>query len=293
MQDPYYSFGKLIDYVRHTAIDDMTVDMGNGKVEEYKAPSKFLLSPMYFRGDSCWRSGRCCRPYDVSWTKADYDRQYEQMKDQGGDPTQLEGFSELQETGLDYEIQVNGTTVPLFIDPMTNKEKQKKTQCDQLRYGDDGNSYCAIRDINSITCRMPHSTIRYYADRDATYFQKQQFGRNHQLQCPVRWMGFSMEGLLETDIPLLQRLNQTGEDMGVRTIIPNLLKLIDLMMPKLGEGYLPLEPIEIPLDGDKIDQAFVDEKVKWGKEGQEPQGFRAEPNYNAVFIPTPKVRENS
>ncbi len=291
MQDPYYSFGKLIDYVRHVVIEPMVVDMGNGKTEEYLPSEKFFLSPVFFRGDNCYRSGRCCRPYDVSWTLEDFKRQVVNL-DGEREIEDFEGGQELLDTGFEYEIQVNGQPVKLFIDPMTNKELAKKKQCDQLRYDDQtGLSYCAIRDINSITCRMPHSVIKYYSNRNSTYFQKQQFGRNHMLQCPVKWSGFSKEGLLETDIPLLERLSQTAQDMGVETIIPSLLQVIWEMVPKLEQGLLPQESIYIPVIEDDVQLDEVVSGIKWSE--KEPVGFLDQPTtYNAVFIPMPKVQEN-
>ena len=204
----------------------------------------------------------------------------------------FEGGQELLDTGFEYEIQVNGQPVKLFIDPMTNKELAKKKQCDQLRYDDQtGLSYCAIRDINSITCRMPHSVIKYYSNRNSTYFQKQQFGRNHMLQCPVKWRGFNMEGLKGTDIPLLTRLDDTAKDMGVKTIIPSLLTVIEGMIPSLGEGLLPQDSIRIPILENQEQADEVLASIRWGE--KEPVGFLAEPTtYNAVFVPMPKVRQS-
>lgn len=283
VQDPYYSFGKLLDYIGRTTIEPVKVE-ADGEVMEYPVPDKFLLSPLFFRGDDCYRSGRCCRPYDVSWTKGDWDRQVSTFTKEGRELGSLEGYQELKDTSFEHEILVNGTTQTLVIDPVTNKDHKRNLQCDQLRYNDDGVSYCAIREINSITCRMPHSTIRYIKRSNTTHFQKQQFGKNHHLQCPVKFTGFNYQNLIETDIPLLERLDQSAQDLGFQTIIPRLIDVIELMKPSLREGLLPKYPINISMEVSPEDTV---KGIKW-TEG-EPTGFKHEPSYSAVFIPVPKV----
>ncbi len=236
-----YGITKVIEYVAHIAKEDVIVDY-SGKHLEFNKPLRVMLSPLFFRGDGCYRSGKCCRNYTITFTQEGYDAILAAKPEDYG------------QWGLDYtkndqllkdieEIPtlINGKSVMFYGDPPT-AESNKLHKCDHLYY-DNGMSYCDIHPVKSITCIFPHSNM--YHTNGVTHIRKQQFGRNWALGCPVAFTGFNLERFDTIDVPLFERLLRIANDMQVETYIPELLEWFQKLRPGLVDGILPEEDIDI------------------------------------------------
>ena len=236
-----YSWGKIVEYVSRVAREDVRVEEG-GKTFDYPHPTQIMLTPMFFRGDGCYRSGHCCRHYTIVWT--------EEGK-QAIEAATPETYAAWNLDYADHEylktqlipmpVVVNGQDRMFWGDP-PEKESIAKKQCDHLRFRD-GMSYCNIKPVDSITCEFPHNNI--FMVKGITYLRKQQFGRNWVLGCPVKFTGFNYERFRTSDIPLFERLQRIATDLGIATYIPEILDVFDKLDPALKAGVTPEEAIPI------------------------------------------------
>lgn len=235
-----YSFGKFLDYVAHLAKEPVHLEI-DGTDYNWEAPDRIVLSPLFFRGDDCFRTGKCCKNYDIVFTQEGVDEIHKATKenyDAWGLP--MDGHDGLLSRLTEKNVLVNGSPSKLWMDPAT-KESKATGKCNHLQYGEDGLSFCDIQPVKSITCHMPHNVVKF--SRGTTHIRKQQFGRNWALGCPVKFRGFDYERFTTVDVPLFERLGVVGDDLGIETWIPEILDLFKSHDEDLKNSRLPKSEI--------------------------------------------------
>lgn len=237
-----YGFGKIVEYVAAMAKEDIHLTVED-KETVYKASEEIYLTPLFFRGDGCMRTGKCCRHYTIAFTEEGHKKILEATKDDFAKYfLPMDYYEDLMQSLEIVETDINGNKVVFYCDP-PKTESVKKKQCDHLFYDKEGLSYCGIQPVKSITCEFPHSTM--YQVRGKTYIRKQQFGRNHQLGCPVEFCGFNYVKFKAIDVPIYKRLKAIADDMKVETYIPELLAIFEDLDKDLSEGKIPTERIDV------------------------------------------------
>lgn len=237
-----YGFGKIVEYVAALAKEDIILEV-NGKTTVYEASKDIYLMPIFFRGDGCERTGKCCRHYTIAFTEEGHKKILEATQDDFAKYfLPMNYYEDLMASIEIVETTINGNKVKFYCDP-PKTESIKRKQCDHLFYDEKGLSYCGIQPVKSITCEFPHNNM--YRTQGKTYIRKQQFGRNHQLGCPVEFCEFNYLKFKAIDIPLFKRLKAIADDMKVETYIPELLAIFEDLDSDLSKGIIPKDKIDV------------------------------------------------
>lgn len=222
------SMDKIIDYIAKVTKQPLTV---NGKVITNKPVDIVSLSDKFFLKDDCHMCGRCCPNENTAFTVSELEK--------------IKNAVELdfEAWGLDYSnkdlllegikqkvININGQDKFYYSHP-----KDPPSTCNRVSYPDrsnlqrchwlfeDGGLYkCMIHPVRSITCRMPH--LRFFHNRktNKTSMGVSQFGRNWALGCPIEFVGYD-EDSVQSRIESLKILNETANDLGIKTYLPEIL----------------------------------------------------------------------
>lgn len=225
---------KILEYINKVSKEFMIVD---GNAFGYAPVDRVVLNESFFLKDDCKMCGKCCPNETTVWTKEGLDRINSAV------PADFERW------GLDFssvdEIRsrmktvvhsINGKNIEFYVsDRDSNSEAFKLSWDDrkgQMRchwlFEKEGTYRCRIHPVRSVTCGMPHCRFFHSetAHETTTTIAVSQFGRNWALKCPVEFNEVDEESV-QTRILWLQRLNDSANDVGVETYLPEILDYLN------------------------------------------------------------------
>ena len=237
-----YSYIKVLEYVCNLATHDVEVITETGKKLHFSEPEEIAISPLFFRGDGCERCGKCCKAFTTVFTEEGLNRIQSATKEDYGKLHLDYSFNQkLLNELIEVEVQVNGEPKIFYLDN-PDKEHVESKKCKHV--GFDGElSYCDIHPVRSVTCMLPHNQIRKHGNN--TNILKMQYGRNWKLGCPVEFDKFNYNMLIHEDIKTFTLLLTIARDLGVDTVIPKFLTILEQLKPDLKMGKVPTEKIVI------------------------------------------------
>ena len=223
---------KLIDYVNRVSRVPLIVD---GEPYGHAPPESVSIKSSFFMKDDCVMCGRCCVNETMSYTAEGMQRILQANK---------EDFDKL---GLDYSVasqlvgrlkkvehNVNGNIVEFWVSPKDSRkgaqklywpDRGEKARCHWLIHSE-GLHKCGIHPIRPTTCAIPHMRFMYCTRSNNTCIGTYQYGRNHNLGCPIRFDKYD-EPSVQNKIKWLHRLNQIAADMKVDTFFPEIIKYLE------------------------------------------------------------------
>lgn len=225
---------KILEYINKVSKEFMIVD---GNAFGYAPVDRVVLNESFFLKDDCKMCGKCCPNETTVWTKEGLDRIDSAV------PADFERW------GLDFssvdEIRgrmktvvhsINGKNIEFYVsDRDSNSEafklswddRKEQMRCHWL-FEKEGTYRCRIHPVRSVTCGMPHCRFFHSetAHETTTTIAVSQFGRNWALKCPVEFNEVDEESV-QTRILWLQRLNDSANDVGVETYLPEILEYLN------------------------------------------------------------------
>jgi len=225
-----YSYGKVMEYVAAIATHDIEVMDEKGNIVKYVAPSKIVISPLFYRNDGCNRCGKCCRNYDICFTKTGYDIVM-------GSP--YAKYTDMKEA----HILINGREKTIYYDPPTS-DNRSKVQCKHLKFNTEGMSYCNIHSVRSVTCKIPHMTLRHNK-QGTTSISRQQYGRNWALGCTFEFSEtFDYDTFLNS-INELNDINVIAKDLGIETHYNLIVRYLNSIKKNLQNNIVPTKQKQV------------------------------------------------
>lgn len=231
---------KLIDYIARVSKEPIVLD---GKPISVPVPKSVTIDESFFWKDGCVMCARCCVNEASVWTQEGLNRivQYVESDEQrpnNGDlgvvrvsPDDMEELSMMIQEKV---VNINGQDRTLYVCP---KDKPYEGQWQYLEgRGDrqrchwvrelEGKFCCGIHPIRSVTCGLPHIRFFNVKKTNRTVLRIMQYGRNHKLGCPVEFEPATEEGL-EEKIYWLKVLNDTANDLGISTWLPEIIEYLE------------------------------------------------------------------
>ena len=225
---------KILEYINKVSKEFMIVD---GNAFGYAPVDRVVLNESFFLKDDCKMCGKCCPNETTVWTKEGLDRINSSV------PADFERW-ELDFSSVD-EIRsrmktvvhsINGKNIEFYVsDRDSNSEafklswddRKEQMRCHWL-FEKEGTYRCRIHPVRSVTCGMPHCRFFHSetAHETTTTIAVSQFGRNWALKCPVEFNEVDEESV-QTRILWLQRLNDSANDVGVETYLPEILEYLN------------------------------------------------------------------
>ncbi len=250
---------RIIEYLGACTKETIHVEM-QGFEKTYEALDQFVISPTFFKKDSCNSCGRCCHNFDTVYTQSGYKRI------QNADPKVFEQFDlpfenvpKLLDRIVIETVIINGAKYPIYVSPKdTGKDVIKRPipkvdgvrsadfrdNCHWLIHRPSGVWHCGIHPVRSITCAMPHSNIIRNNKSNTGTLCHRQYGRNWAMGCPIEFGEFDMENY-QSNIYWLTQLGKAADDLGVKTFLPEVLEFLQCeeVIKQLEEGHIPKDKI--------------------------------------------------
>jgi hypothetical protein len=106
---------------------------------------------------------------------------------------------------------------------------------------------CSIHKWKPIHCAMPLIRIIHRDKLDTTFLIKKQYGYSWAFGCPVQFKPFDLTELEEIDIPVLQRLQESAEDLDIKTYLPEIIQWLNHWVSgyKTGNRHVPENAVEL------------------------------------------------
>lgn len=226
---------KILEYINKVSKEFMIVD---GNAFGYAPVDRVVLNESFFLKDDCKMCGKCCPNETTVWTKEGLDRINSAVA------------ADFERWGLDFssvdEIRsrmktvvhsINGKNIEFYVsDRDSNAEafklswndRKEQMRCHWL-FEKEETYRCRIHPVRSVTCGMPHCRFFHSetAHETTTTIAVSQFGRNWALKCPVEFNEVDEESV-QTRILWLQRLNDSANDVGVETYLPEILEYLNV-----------------------------------------------------------------
>lgn len=225
---------KILEYINKVSKEFMIVD---GNAFGYAPVDRVVLNESFFLKDDCKMCGKCCPNETTVWTKEGLDRINSAV------PADFERWG-LDFSSVDEIISrmktvvhsINGKNIEFYVsDRDSNSEafklswddRKEQMRCHWL-FEKEGTYRCRIHPVRSVTCGMPHCRFFHSetAHETTTTIAVSQFGRNWALKCPVEFNEVDEESV-QTRILWLQRLNDSANDVGVETYLPEILEYLN------------------------------------------------------------------
>lgn len=225
---------KILEYINKVSKEFMIVD---GNAFGYAPVDRVVLNESFFLKDDCKMCGKCCPNETTVWTKEGLDRINSAI------PADFERWG-LDFSSVDEIISrmktvvhsINGKNIEFYVsDRDSNSEafklswddRKEQMRCHWL-FEKEGTYRCRIHPVRSVTCGMPHCRFFHSetAHETTTTIAVSQFGRNWALKCPVEFNEVDEESV-QTRILWLQRLNDSANDVGVETYLPEILEYLN------------------------------------------------------------------
>lgn len=262
---------KLLEYVRKVSKVPIVCDG-----EELSTATRVVLNPSFYMKDDCRVCGICCSASfntvytesGVKWIDECPDSEFLNKDMYGDNPIPLENRQRLRDSIISHEYEVNGKKVKIYESPcLTGKNANhivlphKPNAGPRCRWMIDdvpGLYRCGIHPIRSVTCGIPHCRINYNNNSRKTSIGVGQYGRNWALGCPIdlKNCGYDLDST-KTRVHWLYVLNQCAEDLGIPTVLPEILSYIESLYPKMEKGVFPDKPVEFDMSG-KIVSGIAD-----------------------------------
>lgn len=246
----YSSIEKLCNYIGFTVKEDTVIKLP-GKELNYRAKKGIVIQPSLFFSDYCVGCGVCCANYDTAYVgnemellNSDVTQAFE---DKNLDVSNQQVLLNMLET---LNIEVNGKSKIMYrvkeqgsVNHGIHADgKPNRLLCRWIKVREDGHKHCGIHPIRSITCGFPHMEMfKRMPDNGYTYLGIKQYGRNHQLGCPVVFEEnvFHKEVLLEK-IYWLKRLQSACHYLEIPTWLDDVIKWLEDNMKTFESGVFPV-----------------------------------------------------
>lgn len=221
------SIEKTLHYLNSVSKDDHIITYC-GLTYEIKAKNRFGIRPTTFCKDECLSCGQCCRNYDTVMFPSDMD-EIKKRAEAGQEPYQfyLDNCSE-------YLVFIDNEKRRFYsVPPMTAKDSHdiwttnhKVLNCRWI-FLKDNKKYCKIHEYRCITCGFPHMELYFNKDQNTGFLGHKQFGRNHQLKCPVDIRRPLDVETLSDNLYWLNRLKVVADYFDIRTYLPEIIEFLD------------------------------------------------------------------
>lgn len=228
------SIDKVLHYINAASKDNCSIQYLNNNYQ-ITAKSEFGVRPSFFHKDECLSCGQCCRNYDTVMFPQDIP-EIRRRAESG-----QESYQSYLDNCDEYSIFVNSVEKKFYsVPPMTAKDNHDiwttnhtVLNCRWI-FIKDSKKLCKIHEYRCITCGFPHMEI--YPNRTETvgFLGHKQFGRNHQLKCPVDiWRPMDQE-TFNDNVYWLNRLKSAADYLGIETYLSDVLdflQTVDITKP--------------------------------------------------------------
>ena len=262
---------KIMQYIQAVQKKPTVID---GKVYDSKV-QRIQLGKAFFMRDSCNSCGSCCVPESNVYTEYEYQKirnQREMINPKitawenecnitrelfGLNKSPLLTYEEYEQFIEDLEkvqINVNGQLRNIYVYPLRKqvlklavKEKEKDC-CTWVTEIKPGVFICKIHPIVSITCVMPHLTMRV-STRGTLRIAAQQFGRNWAMNCSVCFQNpkdeEDFESIKDSKCAKLGHLLMDASSLGIDTYLPDIIDYIKKIPYDGYENYLERDIVNL------------------------------------------------
>lgn len=245
----YSSIEKLFYYIGHTVKEDITV-LINSKKLMYPKRKGVIIQPSFFSSDSCIGCGICCADYDTAYSGNEItmleSAKHEVFKDLD---LPVENIAKVLTLLEPVSVEVNGNIKTMYHVKEQGScnhgiyvtGKPNRLQCRWIIERDDGRRHCGIHPIRSVTCGFPHMELfRVGVDKGYSYLGIKQYGRNHQLGCPVQFEQnvFNLE-VFEEKLYWLTRLQAICHYLDIPTWLDEIINYLQSNKKMFEAGRIP------------------------------------------------------
>lgn len=235
---------KIMQYVQSVAKGPTIID---GKTYD-RGVTAIRLSNTFFLTDGCNICGHCCIPETNVYTESEY-RLIMNFKEEDWIK---EGFNvdllRRLKKGIRQEVHnVNGVDKTIYkydIEKQTIEfegRDKPKDSCTWVVQLNKNNYACGIHPVSSITCQMPHLTVRV-STRGITRFMVTQYGRNWAIGCPVKFEEPSseeqFEQIKESRVAKFRHLKEVADDLGIPTYLQEMIEYTEKIPYESYKDYL-------------------------------------------------------
>ena len=243
---------KLLEYVRKVAWEPIEYD---GKYLD--TPDTFVINNSFFYKDDCIVCGRCCSAqFNTVYTKSGIDF-IKNMPEEaffnpdmyGEYPIPLANRDALLESIVEHKYIVNGKEVSVFESPCLTGAKANDIflphkpkagpRCRWMMTDAPGLYRCGIHPVRSVTCGLPHCRINFSNQSKTSSLGVGQYGRNWALGCPIELKPSIDLPSVQTRVYWLKELDKASNDLGIITVLPDVIKYIESLYPMLAEHKAP------------------------------------------------------
>lgn len=226
--------------------------VGKNFSEKFPAKHGVRVNDSFFFKDGCEICGRCCVNEENVWTESTIAPFFKDAENHKEDyivdeidfpfEVKMSLVDEFKSSLETREVFVNGKSKTLWISvrdkngpivTFTGKPKRKaQRRCRWLNSGEDhtiGEHWCKckIHPYRSVTCRIPHIRIKQSSDGNYGILGVQEYGRNWQLGCPVKFKPEIDEDDIRSKINTLTVLKQYADDLEIETYLPEVIRYLE------------------------------------------------------------------
>ena len=215
---------KILQDLARISKEDITFELPGGNKFEYEKPKRVSISPLFFRHGACQRCGRSCNVgFDLFWT------------------SKIGLTPSLSEKLKNYPIKINRKEVDLFY----YKNPRNTRKCDFVIYDKENKATCDIHQDKPVHCAL--NPIFVSCNKQNVTINKRHFGRNFKFGCEIKWEPFNFQQFINWDIPWLEALSKSAEDLNIKTYLPEIITRLTSfpLYNKIKLGKLPMEAIVI------------------------------------------------
>lgn len=240
----------IFEYIRKVSTIPLVVED-----QTLNTPDRVVLKSSFYQKDGCFMCGRCCsNSFNTVFTQSGLNRilqstekDFSNPEFYGDFPLPYSNKSLLLDSLNRIEITVNGISRALYESPslkpadikvVLHNKPDASARCRWLRDDMPGVYRCGIHPIRSITCGIPHTRLNYNSRSNATFITTGQFGRNWKLGCKVEFGALDWKAV-ESKIFWLQALDESARDLGVTTVLPQVIEHVYSQETAIKNGKIP------------------------------------------------------
>lgn len=203
-----HDFRKWFSYFARIATSKVEVEVG-GEVITFEPPKIISISRLLYRSDNCHTNCyKCCYFNWNFWA--------------------------------DCELRPSSFTNLIIIrnrSRLFSSEHHNKGACPHLT--EDG---CAIHNINPIHCRLP--LMKFKQVKSKTYITKEEYGRNWQFGCPIKFGPYDQNAFNE-DMNRLTRVKKVAEYFEIPTAIDIIIDMVNRKQSGIVWTYKPIYQLNL------------------------------------------------